>query len=351
MGKLLEKGSKKWIFAAAAGLGVFIGFRYLFPLITPFLLSFCIVYLCNPWLNRVQRKTHIRKEILLAGIMAGAAAVLLVAFWILLQCGVGQARILAGNWDGICAQIRCFFGECCLFAQEHFGVDAVKVEQVIIEKAAVFVENLQADFFPAMMRESWWYLKKVLSAAAFLGVSFIASILLCKDYDGIAKRLQEGGESSEIIEKVFAIGERIIRLVTVYLKAQVLILLVIMVICCLGLWIGKVENSFLLGILAGMLDALPFIGTGIVLMPTAFWQLVNGRIGASILCVVIYVVCMGAREFLEPKLMGSKTGISPVFMLLSVYAGVKLFGISGIIKGPLAMVVLLEIWKCLWNKE
>lgn len=76
MGKLLEKGSKKWIFAAAAGLGVFIGFRYLFPLVTPFLLSFCIVYLCNPWLNRVQRKTHIRKEILLAGVMAGAAAVL-----------------------------------------------------------------------------------------------------------------------------------------------------------------------------------------------------------------------------------------------------------------------------------
>ena len=351
MGKLLEKGSKKWIFAAAAGLGVFIGFRYLFPLVTPFLLSFCIVYLCNPWLNRVQRKTHIRKEILLAGVMAGAAAVLLGVLWILLQCGLGQVRVLTENWDGMCKQIQCFFGDCCLFAQEHFGVDAVKVERVIIEKVEIFIENLQADFFPAVMRESWWYLKKILSAAAFLGVSFIASILLCKDYDGMVERLQEGGESSEIIEKVFDIGERIIRLVAVYLKAQAVILLVIMLICCIGLWIGKVENAFLLGILAGMLDALPFIGTGIVLMPTAFWQLVNGRFGAAILCVVIYVACMGAREFLEPKLMGSKTGISPVFMLLSVYAGVKLFGISGIIKGPLAMVVLLEIWKCLWNKD
>ena len=97
MGKLLEKGSKKWIFAAAAGLGVFIGFRYLFPLVTPFLLSFCIVYLCNPWLNRVQRKTHIRKEILLAGVMAGAAAALLVVLWILLQCGLGQVRVLMEN--------------------------------------------------------------------------------------------------------------------------------------------------------------------------------------------------------------------------------------------------------------
>lgn len=146
MGKLLEKGSKKWIFAAAAGLGVFIGFRYLFPLVTPFLLSFCIVYLCNPWLNRVQRKTHIRKEILLAGVMAGAAAVLLVVLWILLQCGLGQVRVLTENWDGMCKQIQCFFGDCCLFAQEHFGVDAVKVERVIIEKVEIFIENLQADF-------------------------------------------------------------------------------------------------------------------------------------------------------------------------------------------------------------
>ena len=209
MGKLLEKGSKKWIFAAAAGLGVFIGFRYLFPLVTPFLLSFCIVYLCNPWLNRVQRKTHIRKEILLAGVMAGAAAVLLVVLWILLQCGLGQVRVLTENWDGMCKQIQCFFGDCCLFAQEHFGVDAVKVERVIIEKVEIFIENLQADFFPAMMRESWWYLKKILSAAAFLGVSFIASILLCKDYDGMVERLQEGGESSEIIEKYLISGREL----------------------------------------------------------------------------------------------------------------------------------------------
>ena len=97
--KILKETGEKGIFAAAAGLGVFIGFRYLFPLVTPFLLSFCIVYLCNPWLNRVQRKTHIRKEILLAGVMAGAAAVLLVVLWILLQCGLGQVRVLTENWD------------------------------------------------------------------------------------------------------------------------------------------------------------------------------------------------------------------------------------------------------------
>ena len=351
MGKLLEKGPKKLIFAAGAGLGVFLGFRYLFPLITPFLLSFCIVYLCNPWLNMLQGKTHIKKEILLAGILAGAAALLVVIIWEVLQGGFGQAKVLADSWDSMCVQIRCFFGDCCLFAQEHFGVDAVKVEKAVLEKVDIFIENLQVQFVPNMVKESWWYLKKIISCAAFLGVSFIASILLCKDYDGMVERLQDGGEGAETVEKVFGIAERIIRLVGVYLKAQAVILLVIMVICCLGLWLGRVGHGLTLGILAGILDALPFIGTGIVLVPTAFWQLVNGRVGAAVLCVVIYVACMGAREFLEPKLMGEKTGIYPIFMLLSVYAGVKLFGVSGIIKGPLAMVILLELWRYFMGKE
>ena len=51
------------------------------------------------------------------------------------------------------------------------------------------------------------------------------------------------------------------------------------------------------------------------------------------------------RELLEPKLIGKRIGIAPVFMLLAVYAGVKLFGVGGIVKGPLALIVIYEIWK------
>lgn len=88
----------------------------------------------------------------------------------------------------------------------------------------------------------------------------IASILLCKDYDGMVERLQDGGEGAEAVEKAFGIAERIIRLVGVYLKAQAVILLVIMVICCLGLWLGRIGHGLTLGILAGILDALPLSG-------------------------------------------------------------------------------------------
>ena len=368
MGIVRKEEQRKFLTVCAAGIGVYVGFQYLFPLISPFLLAFCIVCFLNPWLNRMQKRTRIRKELLLALTLILAAAAALGILAALLQYAAGQAGALVENWDGISGQVggqlQIFFGDCCMFMEEHFGLDAGKVEQVILERAEIFIEELRVELVPNLMKESWWYGKKLISAAAFLGVSFIAALLLCRDYDGLMRRLgqktgpeaeKSAGDSADngmdpdgseegILGTALKTAERIFRLAAAYIKAQALILLVIMGTACALLWLGRVKNALVLGFFAGILDALPFIGTGIILIPTALWQLVNGRPGLALWCLAVYMVCMGEREFLEPKLMGKRTGIYPVFMLLSVYAGVKLFGLSGILKGPLSLVVLLELF-------
>lgn len=368
MGNVWKENQKKILTVCAAGIGVYVGFRYLFPLLSPFLLAFCIVYLLNPWLNRMQKRTHIKKEVLLALVLVLAAALVLGLLAALLQYAAGEAGTLVENWDGISrqvgGQIEVFFGDCCMFVEEHFGLDAGKVEQVVLERVEVFIEELRVELVPNLMKESWWYVRKLISAAAFLGVGFIASLLLCRDYDSLMRNLgQNGGREREqddggkwktdsakkpesrLLTAVLAAAERILSLVLEYVKAQALILLVIMAIASAGLWLGKVGNAFVLGFFAGILDALPFIGTGVILLPTALWQLICGRAGTALWCLAVYICCVGARELLEPKLMGKRTGVYPVFMLLSVYAGVKLFGLSGILKGPLSLVVLMELFR------
>lgn len=356
MGNVWKENQKKILTVCAAGIGVYVGFRYLFPLVSPFLLAFCIVYLLNPWLNRIQKRTHIKKEVLLALVLVLAAVLVLGLLAALLQYAAGEAGTLVENWDGISrqvgGQIEIFFGDCCMFMEEHFGLDAGKVEQVVLERVEVFIEELRVELVPNLMKESWWYVRKLISAAAFLGVGFIASLLLCRDYDSLMQSFRQSGKEAGEREKpgnrlltaVLAAAERILRVVVEYVKAQVRILLVIMAVASAGLWLGKVGNAFVLGFIAGILDALPFIGTGIILLPTALWQLICGRAGTALWCLAVYICCVGAREFIEPKLMGKRTGVYPVFMLLSVYAGVKLFGLSGILKGPLSLVVLMELF-------
>ena len=123
------------------------------------------------------------------------------------------------------------------------------------------------------------------------------------------------------------------------------ILLIIAVLCSVTLSLAGVEGGIFLGILAGFLDMLPFIGTGIVLVPLSVWQLLNGAYVRMAVCLVLYGACALAREFLEPRLIGNKIGLSPVWILFSIYAGMKLFGVGGIVKGPLALIVISEILK------
>ena len=352
MRNVWKEDEKKIGYFCAAGIGVYVGFRYLFPLVSPFLLAFCIVHVLNPWLDRVRKRTHIKKEVLLALVLILAAAAVLGLLAVLLQYAAAQAGALVENWDGISGrvggQLRVFLGDCCLFAEEHFGLDARKVEQLVLERAEIFIEELRVELVPGLMKESWWYGKKLLSAAAFLGVGFIASLLLCRDYDRLLRCLgqrEKEGTGSRLFASVLETAERILNLAAEYVKAQAVILLVIMGIACAGLWLGKVENALILGFFAGLLDALPFIGTGIILLPAALWQLICAKPGTALWCLAVYLACVGARELLEPKLMGKRTGIYPVFMLLSVYAGVKLFGLSGILKGPFAAVALMELFR------
>ena len=103
-----------------------------------------------------------------------------------------------------------------------------------------------------------------------------------------------------------------------------------------------IRNGVLWGILAGILDALPFIGTGIVLVPLGIQQLFDANYVGAVICLVLYVACIFIRELLEPKLIGKRIGVSPIAILLSLYAGIKLFGLWGIIGGPLGFVIIYQ---------
>ena len=116
-------------------------------------------------------------------------------------------------------------------------------------------------------------------------------------------------------------------------------------VAALTLGIGGIQHGILWGILAGILDALPFIGTGCVLVPMAVVQVCYEKYGKAILCIGLYVVCIFLRQLLEPRLIGKRIGVNPITILLSLYAGIHLFGVAGIIKGPLGFILIYETWR------
>ena len=104
------------------------------------------------------------------------------------------------------------------------------------------------------------------------------------------------------------------------------------------------SSPFLWGSIMAILAFFPIVGIGVVLIPAAAFLLLKGRIGACIFFVIFYVVISSVIEYLiKPKLVGDKVRIHTLLVFVSVLGGLKVFGILGIIYGPLVITAFLTL--------
>jgi predicted PurR-regulated permease PerM len=103
-------------------------------------------------------------------------------------------------------------------------------------------------------------------------------------------------------------------------------------------------SPFLWGVIMGLLAFLPIIGIGIVFIPAAIYLFLKGRIASGIFFIVFYVVLSGGVEyFFKPKLVGQRVKMHTLLVFLAIIGGLKLFGILGIIYGPLVITAFLTL--------
>ncbi len=115
------------------------------------------------------------------------------------------------------------------------------------------------------------------------------------------------------------------------------------------------NSPFLWGVIMGLLAFLPIVGIGVVFIPAAIILFIKGRIAAGIFFVIFYVLLSSLVEYvLKPKLVGNQVHMHTLLVFLSIIGGLKLFGILGIIYGPLvvtAFLTLNEIYKSSYQDQ
>ncbi|MCM1136790.1 MAG: AI-2E family transporter [Clostridium sp.] len=343
----LTNGNRKCLVVVAVSFSVYLAMKYISPIASPFILAFLLAGLLNPLVQALHKKIKIRKPILAGLILFSASALAVILAWALMATLITNGGKLAGEMPDYQKELNHFLDDCCNMMEKQFGVDGVEVERFVLEQVNIFVENLEVKILPTIMGKSVDCMKNIVSFVSFFVVMFIAVLLIMKDYDKMILKLREEEEFKGVRE----IGKKVILYVKTFIKAQLIILCIISTVCAAALAFMGMKGGIFYGILTGVMDMLPFIGTGIMLIPLAISRLINGSYLQAVLCVCLYAVCALIREFLEPKLIGEKIGVWPVGILFAVFAGIHLFGVWGIIKGPLSLVIICETCKYLWEKE
>ena len=127
------------------------------------------------------------------------------------------------------------------------------------------------------------------------------------------------------------------------IKIELMLVCVTTTIIITGFIILHIPSGFFLGILCGILDILPYVGTIIVFIPIIIYNIVVKKYLIVIGMISLYILSQLIREILELKFLSSKLEIHPLAIMLSIYIGAEIFGVIGILVGPIYCLVAKDI--------
>ncbi|MCI8893753.1 MAG: AI-2E family transporter [Lachnospiraceae bacterium] len=322
-------------------LAVYLFLKFLLPLAIPFLLAFLLAKWLYPLIAKLHSKIHVKR-----GLLAGVILLLLLGllgwtFWGLGRNLFGQLQLLISNAPSYWEAAGDFCHSCCLQIEQWTGYRAEQIEYQVLHVVPELLENAKGNILPAVARGSADWLKGLGGLVGIGIVTGIATLLVLAEYPNIRSGMQRhvlGRSLLQIMRKVYHAGGG-------YVKAQLLIMVLVTVICVIGLFCTGNSYALIAGTGIGFCDALPFLGTGTIFIPWAVIKLFQGEYLLAAAYAVIYTIATLTRELMEPRLVGDKLGMPPLVVIIAVYVGLKLYGLWGFALGPISYILIREIWR------
>lgn len=336
---------KKILALLGSGIVVYAGMRYLLPIAIPFLLGWFLASMVLPAARWMEKKWRIPRGIG-GGFLIGLLTLFLaVGAWKLLALLVMQLGNLLDKLGLLAERLDGILNTCCQVVESYTGISAESIRQFLVYQAGRLQEQVQNN-----MEASWmgYFVTVIKGAITLVGGVIIVAIfgtLVVKDMEAFRERMNRG----RITGKIMRIGRKICVAGGRYLKAQVCIMSVVGLVCMAGFWLLKNPYFVVAGVAVGILDALPLIGVGTILIPWALIWCLQGEYVLAVGYFLLYVAADLVRQFLEPRILGKQMGIHPALMLVSVYGGFFLYGFAGFFLGPVTVLIIKALWEEMEN--
>lgn len=327
---------------------VYGGFKYLLPLVIPFLFSYAAALGLRPSVRYLEKKLCLKcgkREFHVPAAVIGAFELILItnAVSAVLYFGsrmlLEQINRLVADFPRWILVLDWKLTSLCRIAERAMGLEEDYVVIMVRDMLTELGNMIKKSTMPALMNNSVAIFSEFVNVIVFLLLFYVSTLLFLQEMENLREK-----KSSSMFHREFAlIGRRLFSVVNAWFKTQLVIMSVTSVLCIIGLLLIRNPYSFILGIGIGFLDALPIFGTGTVLIPWAIIMFMQKRWIDGVVLFGLYVICYFEREILEARLMGNKMGISALETLISMYVGLKLFGVAGFLLGPVGFLLIEDL--------
>lgn len=314
-------------------------------LFLPFLLAFGMAALLNPLVRWIQRKlnwsrsrTALVTVLILVGLVVGGLVALLY--------GLGREVVsLAQNWETLFDQVLTGLEELeGMFAQFQtlLPADLTLATQNLGDKLVGWV---QRSISSGLSASAQYITDKAMAAPGFflgLVMFLMATYFLSAEYPYLRTRMIQHTDD-RALHFLAQMRKTVVAAFGGYLKAQMLLSVGVFFILLAGFLITGQSYALLLALGLAVLDFIPLLGSGTVMIPWAVIAFLTRNYPTAIAVILIWSVIAVFRRTAEPKVVGDQTGLSPVLSLVSIYAGMKVGGVMGMILGPIVVLVVLNL--------
>ena len=329
-------------------LSIFLGVRYLLPLFFPFLLGGALALAAEPIVRFGCRRLHLPRAVCAGVGVSMSFAFLFMVILLLAALVLRQLRLLATILPDLELSIR---GGLHILSERLLEL-ADKLPGSI---ATLLTRNIN-EFFSGssaildritdyLLQLASGILSQVPGSALSLATAVISSFMISSKLPALknsVRNLLQAQKTQTLLDAC----SRLRGALCSWLKAQLKLSGITFAVATTGLLLLRVPLAPMWAVVIALVDAFPILGTGTVLVP---WSLVSFLQGNPVMAfglLALYSAATVIRTILEPRLVGKHLGLDPLITLIALYAGFKLFGLTGMIFAPVLAVTttqLLEI--------
>ncbi|MBQ7935214.1 MAG: sporulation integral membrane protein YtvI [Clostridia bacterium] len=333
---------------------IYLAFKYIFGAIAPFIIAFIVASLVEPLVKLMVNKLRLPRSAA-SSICVVAVLLLLIALSVFLSTTIwSEGKALLANVPAYLSEISHYIKGALNGSNSLLAF----LPDNILDNAVEYLTNYDYSslFTGSLGNVVLGYAGNVVTyipnILVFFIVSVVSSIFMSIAFPTV-KRFILAQFNLKYQELVVEIKRSFFSTVWKYLRSYSLLMLITFVELLIFFLIFGFKPALPLAFLIAIVDILPVLGVGTVLIPWAAFCLLTGSPWRALIIISMYIIITVVRQILEPKVIGDHVGMLPILTLFCIWVGLKLFGFLGMFLVPITVVILknlqddgkIKLWK------
>ncbi len=321
---------------------VYVGIKYLLPLLMPFVIGVILALIFRKPIDMLNKKFRVNRILM--------SILILIIFYGVLGVVASMIGFKAfGFLSNLFYSLPSLYETTVLPAIQQATDEIIRRFPDIEFYLEDILNNISNSIIQFLTNASSAVVGFIARFAASLPnllinliFTIVSSFFFTIDYHRITRFLilQIKPERREMILKLKDNG---IGTIGKFIRAYATIISITFLELSIGFWILGIANPFLFGALVAIIDVMPILGTGAVLLPWAIISLIIGNTKIGVGMLLLYVVITAIRQAIEPRIVGQQIGLHPIITLILMYVGAQLMGVLGLFILPIIATIIVKL--------